>query len=100
MKTTHPRPTSLLNLNKIKLYCILNNIQKWYDVPSCFNCQHRTICKTFSRDTSLNQVYGHSRSSVRRKNSIRFSYDKSVKNFQLGWKLQYEDYGCDKWKKN
>lgn len=27
-----------LNLNKIELYCILNNVKIRYDVPDCDNC--------------------------------------------------------------
>lgn len=34
-----------LNLDKIKLYCILNNIQDWKSVPRCSNCKYFSDCE-------------------------------------------------------
>lgn len=69
-----------LNFNKIKLYCILNNVQSWEDVPSCWNCRYeRTGCKD--------------------KRRIYFFSDFKIKKFDTEPLGAFGYYGCNKWKK-
>ena len=86
----------ILNLNKIKLYCVLHNIRghkgfldvlrngvggRW-KVPACFNCKYKN--KSYSCH----------------KKHIKFSFDNSCRKFQLGWGLRHHNIGCDKWEKD
>lgn len=66
-----------LNLNKIRLYCLLHNVKSVFDVPCCFNCR-----------------FDHYK--CRDKNGVKFSYDKDFREFQLGLKLFWKDIGCHK----
>lgn len=74
-----------LNLNKVKLYCILNNVQGWPGIPSCWNCQKQTCSRT---------------------KSIRFHFDKTFRKFWIIEKEKgdHEYYDriiirvCDEWK--
>lgn len=76
-----------LNLNKIKLYCILNNVKSWLEVPSCHNCKFKESCResyTYSPNTDKH---------------IDFSYDNKFKKFSLGKRLLIKDEGCGEWKR-
>lgn len=103
-----------LNLNKIKLYCILNNVKDWRGVPSCWNCQyqHKEPClqkmavyfyygediKNFQLDNSL-----HSDKDVYRQEEYEKFFQKNgdryFGTFIIGRKVYYIDCGCDEWRK-
>lgn len=74
--------TKKLNLNKIRLYCILHNIKQWHEVPNCDNCKKVTV-------------------SCHRNNcdNILYSVSRDFKVFQLGYELYHRAHCCDKWKK-
>ena len=86
-----------LNLNKIKLYCILHGVKRFVEVPACFNCRYfKSPGKGWPDE------------------STEFCYDKKFKNFQLGHTknckiavkrlneggFYYEDNGCGEWKES
>jgi hypothetical protein len=83
-----------LNLDKIKLYCILNNIQDWHSVPRCSNCKYFSDCE-------FNQVAFHCKFTQQ---------DAYTDNIILPHTFQQDDVenighlpdvfifdGCDKW---
>lgn len=73
-------------LKKIELYCILNNIDNWDNVPyHCFNCQH---------NQTNNCIYLI--------NIYLFSCRDNYRKFQKGWERSVNTNmftGCDKWQK-
>lgn len=84
------------NLNKIKLYCILNNIKSGKDLPRCADCKRvRTSCFLFKKDKILTReewpIY----------DNLRYSVSKDFKVFQLGHSHELVYYGhcCNDWKK-
>lgn len=77
-----------LNLDKIKLYCILHNIKNWWEVPQCRNCMNFAKCPIQS-----NRRY------------IKVSVHYNCKDFYLGWEnarasRKFDNIEvCNKWKK-
>lgn len=81
--------TKKLNLNKIKLYCLLNNVQDTWGVPACFNCFY------WKRETFKGIP------TCKLSTALKFCYDKHFKKFELEHKENEDwqkDYGCGKWK--
>jgi hypothetical protein len=75
-----------LNLDKIRLYCVLNRIDYWPDVPQCHNCKYKYPWKYFKEGCSSS--------------SIPFSSDGKIREFAEGqMTLYYVYHGCDKWKR-
>ena len=73
-----------LNLKKIELYCILNNVNDYHNVPRCSNCKRYT-----------DKCY--------LKKSINFSIGNTFRYFELGWRATENNNwyfeACDRWKK-
>lgn len=71
----------ILNLNKIKLYCILHNVKENTDVPNCHNC-------TFGGG------------NFEGTKGFYFSSDGKFREFKLGKVNPWVFCGCNDWKKN
>lgn len=76
-----------LNLNKIKLYCILHNVEEWEDVPDCSNCFFNQAPNPIIKFIAINKPYlVHSITTTdcfNKKNRIRYSYARWLKVFGM-----------------
>lgn len=89
-----------LNLNKIKFYCIFNNIKSRDEIPDCYNCKFNESndmearCSSKSREIKYSMV-------LEWLDWDKINYHKLI----LGWETPtltthyYQFYACDKWKK-
>lgn len=103
-----------LNLNKIKLIVLLNNITHSIDVPACWNCEHFEKClnkakqshiiipggiaKTIKKGKKKVVVVSFRADDLVGKMGMEFSADKGLKRFEIGNGLYYKYIGCDRWK--
>ena len=78
-----------LNLDKIRLYCVLHNINSWDGIPSCLNCGKNVKCKIQAVEFHCN--FG--------KNFTGDEID--LKGFGMGGNSNTNCYwglaGCDHW---
>ena len=108
-----------LNLAKIRLYCVLQNVQKWQDVPRCNNCRFRGIecigpdenqVRSESNRLMREGIYCHYegfKKSADIDEIIPYASDEKFRNFRTGWKRvgrgrlrsEWCFVACDNWVK-
>lgn len=83
------------NLNKIRLYCILNNIKDIKNVPSCLNCNTYYISdrKCYTSWITKGALSGT------KLFGIAFSFSKDFRKFKLGSRLHHKSRVCNNWGK-
>lgn len=79
-----------LNLNKLKLYCILHNVKNINDVPCCGNCQHFNWGEN-------DCLWGEK--SIEYSVHTKISNDTIIKEFKIGRGYKYYSYLCNSWEK-
>ena len=85
-----------LNLNKIRLYCLLNNVGNSLKVPSCVNCQYAKIPFSYSEKCNHGDKVKFFVDEEARRFSTERELNKDKKSHYEPW---YWEYVCDNWKK-
>lgn len=88
---------SKLNLNKIRLYCILHNVRAFFEIPSCWNCQEKGTCSRveaaqFLYDNTFRKFWPAEKKYRSRNGGHWGSIEKKEGE-------KYFDEGCNRWQK-